>query len=390
MKDNTPKPKGKKPSQPKQKPSQSARPFRKPSTAKEFQLDPDKSKPDPLLMKAVAFDVDDNLHGTQLYEHFGGDEKAKQYLNTRNGQRLLLGTIIRPSKKKRGNQKTSTTLHYDIQWEESDLGDTSVDVTLVIDAMALHQTIFSAKRSQRSSTRKLRNNDPFSPELRNLLFSVDDNEKGKPESSDEDDIDEEEEEEENFLFRPNSRQDSLNHCKSVPDDDDKEEFGAASDFCWSTGTLLPPPDRSTRSPSHVKPALTGNFTTPIQSLLAFIPLKIFNSIATFSNNYAHQVIERSENGHVCGRKWESDITINEIMKFFGILMKMVLRPTPLQSYPYCWNDPLWHPYTIYMPLRRFQQIRSVLHFNDNSNIEASNDAAFKVSSRVYDDTYDVH
>jgi hypothetical protein len=31
-----------------------------------------------------------------------------------------------------------------------------------------------------------------------------------------------------------------------------------------------------------------------------------------------------------------------------------------------------------MTLRRFQQIRSVLHFNDNSNITGSNDAAFKV------------
>jgi len=30
-------------------------------------------------------------------------------------------------------------------------------------------------------------------------------------------------------------------------------------------------------------------------------------------------------------------------------------------------------------LRRFQQIRSVLHFNDNSKIEGSQDAAFKVS-----------
>jgi len=63
-------------------------------------------------------------------------------------------------------------------------------------------------------------------------------------------------------------------------------------------------------------------------MLAFIPLKIFNSIAHFSNLYAHTTMEQTENGNICGKKWESDITINEIMKFFGILIKMVLRPTP--------------------------------------------------------------
>jgi hypothetical protein len=170
--------------------------------------------------------------------------------------------------------------------------------------------------------------------------------------------------------------------KSIIDEDDEEDPGQGSDFRWSTGNLPPPPDCSNRRASHVIPSKTGVFATPISSLLAFIPLKIFNSIAFYSNLYAHHIIETSESGNVSGKRWESDISINEIMKFFGILFKMVLRPTPGQSYPFCWNDTQWHPYTVHMRLRRFQQIRSVLHFNDNSNIDGSNDAAFKVSCIV--------
>ena len=361
---------------------QSHRKARKTTTAKEFRLDADQSKPDPLLMKPVAFDVDNNIKGNELYEHFGGDDEAKRYLTIRNGKRMLLGTIIRASKKTKGAKQTSSILHYDVQWEESDLGQTAVDVSLVIDAIALYRTIFSSQNVQRSSSRKPRNRDPFSPDLRTLLFSVDDNEKGKPESSDDEGTNSDQQELDDFLFRPHTIPANVSRCMSISEDnDDSDDFGVTSDFCWATGlTLRSPPDRSSRPPSHVVPALAGNFATPIQSFLAFIPLKIFNSIAIFSNNYAHHVMETSENRNVSGRKWETDISINEIMKFFGILFKMVLRPTPGQSYPFCWNDPQWHPYTRYMPLRRFQQIRAVLHFNDNSNIEASDDAAFKVSA----------
>ena len=346
---------------------------------KDFQLDADNSKPDPLLMKPVAFDVDDKVYGTKLYEHFGGDEHAKKYITIRNGKRLLLGTIIRTSKKKRG-QSASSRMHYDIQWEESNLGETAIDLSLVIDAVALHQTISSTKSARRQPAHNARNRDPFSPEVQNVLLQVEDTERGRPDSSDDEDSNNNDEpDKEDLVFCPHVLFDDVERRKALLDVDDNEETGEGSDFCWSTGRLLPPPDCSNRRESHVIPSQTGTFATPISSLLAFVPLKIFNSIAFYSNLYAHHVAETSENGNVCGRRWETDISINEIMKFFGILFKMVLRPTPGQSYPFCWNDTQWHPYTMHMRLRRFQQIRSVLHFNDNSKIDGSDDAAFKVS-----------
>jgi hypothetical protein len=57
---------------------------------------------------------------------------------------------------------------------------------------------------------------------------------------------------------------------------------------------------------------------------------------------------------------------------------MVLRPTPGQSYTSAWKQPEWHLCTQRMTLCRFQQIRAVLHANDNTKMAASNDSLFKV------------
>jgi hypothetical protein len=145
-----------------------------------------------------------------------------------------------------------------------------------------------------------------------------------------------------------------------------------------TDTLLPPADLSRRKPTHVLPNRTGCFRTPADSLLAFIPLRLFSAFAAYSNLYAHHAMKVAGNNLISGAKWEFDISLQEIMVFFGILIKMVLRPTPGQCYTTCWHDKNWHPYTRTMKLRRFIHIRAVFHFNDNSKMEGSSDAAFKV------------
>ena len=81
---------------------------------------------------------------------------------------------------------------------------------------------------------------------------------------------------------------------------------------------------------------------------------------------------------ISGARWKEDISFEEMMVFWGILIKMTLRPTPGQCYTSCWNDQRWHPYTNKMDLRRFQQIRSVLHLNDESNMAQEKDSLAKV------------
>ena len=357
----------------------------KQKVTKDFRLDADKTRPDPLLMKPVAFDVDDHMQGTQLYEHFGGDSNASKYLSTIHGKHVLLGTIVRVSDKKKLKNLgpgASSTIHYDVQWEQSDLGDTPIHMSFIFEALSLYQSLSPSANGSFLPSHTVRNRNPLSYDLRKHLMSVENTEIGTPApSEDDEDMDNTDDDNDNLIYLPNLLFENVARQKTFPTDEESDELESVtdgSDFCWSTGRLPPPSDRSTRSTSHVKPSKTESFSTPMKSLLAFIPFNMFNSIAFYSNIYAHHMIETSENGHVSGRRWESDITINEIMKFFGILFKMVLRPTPGQSYPFCWNNVQWHPYTTHMRLRRFQQIRSVLHFNDNSTIDFSKDAAFKV------------
>jgi beta-lactamase regulating signal transducer with metallopeptidase domain len=132
--------------------------------------------------------------------------------------------------------------------------------------------------------------------------------------------------------------------------------------------MRPPPDLSHKMETHLDPKYTAWFKSPIASLLSFIPLKLFTAFAVYSNMYAHTVMDSAGNNLISGARWTHDITLQEMMAFLGILLKMVLRPMTGKSYTKCWSDKRWHPYTSAMELRRFQQIRSVLHFNDNSKI----------------------
>ena len=89
-------------------------------------------------------------------------------------------------------------------------------------------------------------------------------------------------------------------------------------------------------------------------------------------------MRQSKVRQISGNIWPSNITTKELLCFFGILFKMVFRPSPGQPYKFCWRDVQWHPYTATMLLTRFRQIRTVLHFNDPRKSGNSNDALYKV------------
>ena len=66
------------------------------------------------------------------------------------------------------------------------------------------------------------------------------------------------------------------------------------------------------------------------------------------------------------------------MVFFGLPIKLTLHPALGQPYKNAWRDTCWHPYILQMGLWYFQQIRSMLHLNDNSQIGTLVDSLFKV------------
>jgi hypothetical protein len=71
------------------------------------------------------------------------------------------------------------------------------------------------------------------------------------------------------------------------------------------------------------------------------------------------------------------------MVFFGILLQMCLFPLPGNSCVLYWaHGAVVFPFINKMPLQRFQQIRSVLHLNNNQTIPLTDDTLQKVCPLV--------
>ena len=131
-------------------------------------------------MKTVCFDVQDQKYGTQLAHHLFPDDpsKLKPSLKNINGVFYLFGTITGGSKKKAGK-----TQNYDIQWEDSSLGTTAVDLAIVISALELCKRVNHSHEPGPFSPDSVFNTDVLSY----LANHVDEGEAGNPLDSDDDD-----------------------------------------------------------------------------------------------------------------------------------------------------------------------------------------------------------
>ena len=221
----------------------------------------------------------------------------------------------------------------------------------------------------------------FQPSVARALMLIEDGEDGDPDDSEEEgDMDEEDDDlhdivaefhDKIFQLQPDYREEG-EKCES------KEDCGNVK-FRWRSDVHLNAPGgKKNYGDSKVKEEHVGCFVSPLSSLMAFVPIKIFKAMVYYSNLYGHSVMEKNNTNTISGALWSSDIILREMMAFWGILIFMCLRPTPGQTYVSCWSNYAWHPYTKHMLLRRFQQIRSVLHLNDNSKNASSKDQLFKV------------
>jgi len=345
-----------------------------PTAKKGFQLCNDKRKIDPLLMKAVAFDINDKGYGSILAKHFGGSEALAKALF--DGI-YLRGTIVRLS-----SCKTTKSL-YEVQWENSGLGETPIELGVLIPAMDLAKKI--KKKGSRESASKQSVNDPFASDIRRLIFEVDDLEDCDVADTDSEDSPNEEEDLDQSTiellsdFSKTAYFDNRNGTISDFKAEDEAEETEQTGFHWlSFGNLPPPPEFSQGRKSFIKPQYENMFNSPLGSLMAFLPLKLFVGITKWSNDYAHDIMGKTQQRVISGIYWREDITLPEMMMFWGILLKMALRPTPGQSYDESWQDPNWHPYTKDMSISRFRQIRAVLHLSDTRDRVLPHDALHKV------------
>jgi hypothetical protein len=90
---------------------------------------------DPLIMKSVCFLTDNGAYSQKLAEHFGGVGRIEKSLCSIDGNLYLFGCVVRGSKlPKKGN---ANVVAYDVQWEDIVLGETKIDLQVVIPAIEL-------------------------------------------------------------------------------------------------------------------------------------------------------------------------------------------------------------------------------------------------------------
>ena len=143
------------------------------------------------------------------------------------------------------------------------------------------------------------------------------------------------------------------------------EILQSNGLVWKANGSLEPPLLPSHPPSSIKKDKINLFRTPLDSFLAFVPIEFWQLYAANSNAYHEkkEEIKKGKNEKSNDATWKG-ITVSELLKFFGILMKMVLRPMPGRSYLDRWEEVEWHPYTKEMTKWRFKVIRSNLQMSE--------------------------
>ena len=139
----------------------------------------------------------------------------------------------------------------------------------------------------------------------------------------------------------------------------------------------------------IKPEFRENrFTTPLDSLLAFLPLPFWERHLNETNKYAAEYKKQKNKKRSEQKKLRSEkihginfqeITVTELFHFYAILFQFAVRPHPGLPYVECFNyKDEWYPACQKMTPRRFKLIRSLLHWNDNDGFEGTTDSLYKI------------
>ena len=177
------------------------------------------------------------------------------------------------------------------------MGDTAIELGVLIHAMELAQKIKSKNKGQKSG-KASSSKDLLSPDLRRLIFEVDNLEEqhvlsdteSDPDANSYDDINETATTT-NTVPSDFSKVAYYDRRKGTnlelkPEDvtDDSEPTG----FNWlSFGDLPIPLECSQGRKSHIKPQHEKLLNCPLGSFLTFLPLKLFMGFTLRKNEYAH-------------------------------------------------------------------------------------------------------
>ncbi|MGH7955149.1 MAG: hypothetical protein ACREOZ_04230, partial [Gloeomargaritales cyanobacterium] len=285
----------------------------------------------------------------------------------------VVGTVlaVTPGKKK----------FYNVAWEFTGLGVSPVSLSFMLDGV--HCAARLEEKQRRSACREATPSSslvhPLNRNgLRTIMQRVSPGEEGEVYESDSSD--------DSVSAEDNNLELTWIHpadC-NVIDNEQNEQLGTndienLNGISWNHNGRLPHPSGiSDKEVSTIKPEFLSHFRTPISSFLAFLPIVLWETMVFESNHYAEYVMAKKGERKISGATWAGEITLSEMMAFFGILTHLTMISMPGRTYTHLWKISDIHPYTKVMLLRRFQQIRAVLHLSDNDNQSPGNDSLRKI------------
>jgi Transposase IS4 len=329
---------------------------------------------DVFIGKSVAFLCAGDL-GDKLAELFRGQipVEAKTFVLHSDGH--LLGTVLR---KHSGHPNS-----YDIEWEYTDLGVSYMSQAYLLDAVQTAESIAKAEATHARTQSISFGLDPFdrNPILRDILLAPSPDDIGEPdESESDDDIIEGDD----CVEMTYNNERVLNNYAQMYMDSiqdsimSPEEVEQIAGLTWRrNGKLSRAPGVIEREATFV-PGKEAYFTSPLSSFLAFIPMMFWDKLVYESNTYAEQRMREQGQRIISGAAWKAPISLNEMMCFFGLLIKFTCFQIHGRSYEAAWRFSAFHPYVSNMSLSRFRQIRSVLHLSDNEKAHTHVDKLRKV------------
>jgi hypothetical protein len=107
--------------------------LKKSPAAQAFRLSAATGTQDPLIMQSVCFFAEDEGHGQESVEHFGGVRKIEKSLCCVDGSKCLFGDIVYVSKLPEGKGDDNLVAH-DVQWEDLAPGETKIDLQVALPA----------------------------------------------------------------------------------------------------------------------------------------------------------------------------------------------------------------------------------------------------------------
>ena len=307
-------------------------------------------------------------------------------------QQFITGVINKKSNKTRVH-------HYEVTWNYSHSSLYPIDFNMTILSTAI-ETHKRFKKNRQTDQNSIKQNDSiFEQSTLDILqeFNEDENDGDVIESDDE--IDEDDDEMDIYRdYNLHDGKSTVEMYQNIRKSKNPLE-GIDMSYCpltdrgkltenikginWEMNKNIQPPlGLGTRPPTHLKSDFRGNiFKTPLESFLAFLPIKFWIHHVHESNKYIEKLIE-GKTKHYYSVLWYK-ISLQEMMTFYAILMQMTCRPCHGRRYEECWKFTQdWYPLCKKMSLRRFRIIRSSLHWNDNNTSSREKDTLYKVRPMI--------